>query len=289
MGIGMKELPNPHKIWNINGTMNKGGYLTHYIDLDVQTKGIHKEMRFLLTDLGGEDLILGYPWLATFEPKVTWKTATINTTALHMVIRTVNPRIERIAPIITRALTEPEKWDIVQELADQSTIRTMATDLAIAAKQYTTKTEIPPKYRKHAKVFNKEEAQRFPPSCPWDHAVDLKPTTLDSLNCKIYPLSQKEISDLREFLDEQLTKGYIRPSKSQYASPFFFIKKKDGKLHPVQDYQDLNKHTIPNHAPLPLISQTVADLAKVFVYMTFDVQWGYNNVQIRDGDQFKVA
>src|SRR5260370_25204717 len=81
----------------------------------------------------------------------------------------------------------------------------------------------------------------------------------------------------------------ICPSKSQYASPFFFIKKKDRKLRPVQDYRDLNKHTIPNHAPLPLIAQTVADLAKAFIYTTFDVRWGYNNVRIHDGDQFKAA
>src|SRR5258708_23482202 len=148
MGIGTKELPNPHQIWNIDGTLNKGGYLTHYVDLDIQTKGIHKEMRFLLTDLG-EDLILGYPWLATFEPKVTWKTATIDTTALPVVIRTVNPRIEQMAPIIAQTLTEPEKWDIIHELAEQSTIRTTATELAITAKQYTTKTEIPPEYQKH--------------------------------------------------------------------------------------------------------------------------------------------
>src|SRR5258707_13173575 len=174
-------------------------------------------------------------------------------------------------PVITRALTKSEKWDIVHELADQSTICTTATDLAIRAKQYTTKTKVPPEYRKYAKVFNKEEAQRFPPSRPWDHAVDLKPTAPDSLNCKIYLLSQKEKGDLREFLDKQLAKGYIHPSKSQYASPFFFIKKKDGKLRPVQDYRDLNKHTIPNHVPLPLIAQTVADLAKVFVYTTFDI------------------
>src|SRR5260370_25108768 len=199
-------------------------------------------MRFLLTDLGGEDLILGYPWLATFEPKVTWKTATIDTAALPIVIPKVNPRIEHIMPVIARALTEPEKWNIVHELADQSTIHTTATDLAIAAKQYTTKTEVPPEYQKHAKVFNEEEAQRFPPSHPWDHAVDLKPTAPDSLNCKIYPLRRKEKGDLREFLDEQLAKRYIRPSKSQNSSPFFFIKKKDGKLRPVPNYRDFNKH-----------------------------------------------
>ena len=86
----------------------------------------------------------------------------------------------------------------------------------------------------------------LPPSQPWDHAIELKANAPESLNCKVYPLSQTERTTLREFLDEQLEKGYIRPSKSQYASPFFFIKKKDGKLHPVQDYRELNKYTIPN-------------------------------------------
>jgi predicted aspartyl protease len=85
MGLGMKKLPQPRKIWNINGTLNKGGFLTEYIDLDVQTEGIHKEMRFLVTDLGGEDLILGYPWLSTFEPNITWKMATIDVAALPVV------------------------------------------------------------------------------------------------------------------------------------------------------------------------------------------------------------
>src|SRR5258708_25813429 len=126
MGIGTKELPNPRKIWNIDGTLNKGGYLTHYVDLDVQTKGIHKEMRFLLTDLGREDLILGYPWLATFEPKVMWKTATIDTTVLPIVIQTVNPRIKRITPIIAQTLTEQDKWEIIHTLVKQSTICTTA-------------------------------------------------------------------------------------------------------------------------------------------------------------------
>src|SRR5258708_6091721 len=164
MGIGTQELPHPRQTWHIDGKMTKGESLAHDVDLAVQTKGIHKEMRFLLTDLREEDLILGYPWLANFEPKVTWKTATIDTTALPIVIRTVNPRIEQIMPVIARALTEPEKWNIVHELANQSTIRTTATDLAIRAKQYTTKTEVPVEDKKHAKVFNKEEAQRFHPS-----------------------------------------------------------------------------------------------------------------------------
>jgi hypothetical protein len=54
MGLGLKELPTPKKIFNIDNTTNKSGKITHYLDLDVCTKGIHKEMCFLITDIGSE-------------------------------------------------------------------------------------------------------------------------------------------------------------------------------------------------------------------------------------------
>ena len=59
---------------------------------------------------------------------------------------------------------------------------------------------------------------------------------------------------------EQLEKGYVCPSKSQYALLFFFIDKKDGKLHPVQDYCHINNYTIRNQYPLPLITDLITDL-----------------------------
>ncbi|KXN84957.1 hypothetical protein AN958_11873 [Leucoagaricus sp. SymC.cos] len=47
---------------------------------------------------------------------------------------------------------------------------------------------------------------------------------------KLYQLSLKEEQELETFLKENLNKGYIKPSKSSMASPFFFVAKKDGKL-----------------------------------------------------------
>jgi hypothetical protein len=64
MGLGLQELPTPKKIFNIDNTSNKSGMITHFLDLNVQTNGINKEMRFLVTDIGHEELLLGYPWLA---------------------------------------------------------------------------------------------------------------------------------------------------------------------------------------------------------------------------------
>jgi hypothetical protein len=65
MGLGLQELPTPKKFFNIDNTTNKSGKITHYLDLNVCTKDIYKKMGFLVTDIGSEDLLLGYPWLAT--------------------------------------------------------------------------------------------------------------------------------------------------------------------------------------------------------------------------------
>ena len=101
-------------------------------------------------------------------------------------------------------------------------------------------------------VFSAEEYDQLPPHRPWDHAIDLtegfKPT-----DCKIYPLNQNEQEQLQKMLNENLSSGRIRPSKSPMASPFFFIKKQDGTLLPIQDYRKLNEGTIKNKYPLPLI------------------------------------
>ena len=73
------------------------------------------------------------------------------------------------------------------------------------------------------------------------------------------------------------------------ASPFFFVKKKDGSLWPVQDYRKLNESTVKNRYPLPLIQELVDKLKGSRVFSKLDVRWGYNNVRIKEGDEWKAA
>ena len=73
------------------------------------------------------------------------------------------------------------------------------------------------------------------------------------------------------------------------ASPFFFVKKKDGKLRPCQDYRYLNDWMVKNAYPLPLISDIMDRLKGAKYFTKFDVQWGYNNIRIRKGDEWKAA
>ena len=201
-------------------------------------------MRFYITNIGKEDLFLGYPWLAAYKPRFIWKDATIGEEALPVIIHSINPTIPRLRPNIAHTTLKELKLHILHQLEEQSTLRTTSTDLAIQAGQYTKKVEIPPQYQKFAKVFSEKESQRFPPSRPWDHMIEFKKGAPEAIDCKVYPMSRLEDEALKAFLDEQLAKGYIRPLKSQYASSFFFITKKDRKLCPVQDYRRINDITI---------------------------------------------
>jgi hypothetical protein len=91
------------------------------------------------------------------------------------------------------------------------------------------------------------------------------------------------------FLKEALATERIRQSKSPLGAPVFFIKKKDGKLHFVQDYRALNAITRMNRYPLPLSDDLIHRLKGACYFTKLDIHWGYNNVCIREGDKWKAA
>ena len=105
----------------------------------------------------------------------------------------------------------------------------------------------------------------------------------------IIPLSPAEQEEVMVFLDDQFKKEYIYPSKSPQTSLVFFVPKKDGKKWMVQDYHYLNKHMVKNNYPLPLIVQLVDKLQGAKLFTKMDLRWGYNNVFIKENDEWKAA
>ncbi len=79
-------------VTNIDGTKNSAGAIKEYTDLEVRMGKETKIMRFLVTCLGGEHLVLGYPWHVVFEPKFRWRDGTIEDKHLPIVIRPLNWR-----------------------------------------------------------------------------------------------------------------------------------------------------------------------------------------------------
>ena len=295
LGLGSKPLETLQKIWNIDGTTNKAGALTHSVDLEVRTGNKQEVMKFLVTDLGGEDLILGYPWLSTFEPKFRWRDAVIDTSFLPIIIRSIDWRKTRIKPVIARIVlgrrlrTQRQKRKIFQELERESSLKGISIELSREAGKNTQEVTVPKEYQRHAKIFDPVESKKLPPSRPWDHAITLKPDAPDTIDCKLYPLPPKDDKALCKWLKEEEDKGYIRPSISPIASSFFFLRKADRSQRPVQDHRGVNKLTVCNRYPLPLIPELIAEVQDVFVFSKFDVEGGFNKVRIKDGDQHKAV
>ena len=122
---------------------------------------------------------------------------------------------------VTRVYVEPQ-------ITSASHRQTQASKLAEQEQSTKKAAPLPEQYQKHAHMFSEQEAQRFPGPRLWDHAIELKKDTPATLLGKIYTLTQDEQKALQEFIKEHVEKGYIHLSKSPYATPFFFIKKKDG-------------------------------------------------------------
>jgi hypothetical protein len=139
-------------------------------------------------------------------------------------------------------------------------------------------------YDEYLDIFSEEKAHRFPESRPWDHKIEIK-DGFEPKSFKNYNLTLAEQIELDKFLEENLEKGYIWPSQSPMASLFFFVFKKDGKLRPCQDYRYLNDWMVKNSYPLPLILEIMDKLKDAKYFTKLDVRWGYNNIQIRKGDE----
>ncbi|KAJ1043953.1 hypothetical protein NDA10_005052 [Ustilago hordei] len=148
--------------------------------------------------------------------------------------------------------------------------------------------DIPKPYQHLRDVFDEVEADKLPHHTEHDLHLKLieggKPP-----QGPLYLKGPKEMSELRRYLDENLEKGFIRPSKSPARSPVLFIPKKDGGLRLCVDYRGLNEITVKNRAPLPLIEEQLFLLRKARIYTKLDLRAAYNLIQIAKGDEWKTA
>ena len=157
-----------------------------------------------------------------------------------------------------------------------------------AKSEAEAKKLIPERFHKWIKVFRKKQSERMPTKKVWDHAIDVKKGFVLRKN-KVYLLSREKREEVREFVKEQLRKGYIWPLKSLQMAPVFFVGKKDRKKRMVQDYRYLNKWTIKNNYPLPLILDVLENIGMKKIFTKMDLRWGYNNIRIKEGDEWKAA
>lgn len=302
--LEMLKLEKPIYAHNADGTINAAGMITDIATLDV-TIGNHKEtLQFLVTDLGKSDVFLGYEWVEYHNPEINFRNGSVEFTRCPQScvrIARVDVKEEEVddaedrffmidADAYARSIqTHNEEMERCIRITK---LRATAMDIAIEQSKHKKMKSfdemVPPVYHDFVDVFQEDTFDQLPTRRPWDHAIELVPGAKPYAG-SVYSMTLDEQKALDEMLEEHLKTGRIRPSKSPWGAPFFFVKKKDGKLRPVQDYRKLNELTIKNKYPLPLISDLITKLKGAKYFTKMDIRWGYNNVRIREGDEEKAA
>jgi len=157
---------------------------------------------------------------------------------------------------VKKVVEEWEIWDEEEEAARS---------------EMEAKKLVPEKFHKWIKLFGKKQSERMPTRKVWNHTIDIKEGFVPRKE-KVYSLSREEREGVREFVKEQLRKGYIQPLKSPQTAPVFFVRKKDGKKRMVQDYTYLNEWTIKNNYPLPLISDVLENIRTKNIFTKMDLR-----------------
>ncbi|SJL07232.1 uncharacterized protein ARMOST_10575 [Armillaria ostoyae] len=277
--IPVQNMASPISVYNANGSCNKVGEITAYAELHLKIGDHSERIDLAIINLGSKKIFLGYDWLVCYNPVINWTMGKITFAHCHC---TKNP-------FVLPDADPNDEW----ELEEGETILAVNFEEAIKICAVHKANELTAKANKgkETKTFKQivpEFFDKLPAHKPWDHAIELIPNAKNTLDCKVYPLNHVKQEELDKFLNENLATGHIKPSKSPMASPIFFVTKKNGKLHPVQDYCKLNEMTIKNHYPLLLISELMDKLRSAKYFTKLDIHWGYNNVRIKKDNEWKA-
>jgi hypothetical protein len=114
-----------------------------------------------------------------------------------------------------------------------------------------TEKDVPEQYQDYKDVFSKEKAKRFPLAREDDHQIKFTENVLKYFKVDVYSLTIDQMTFLRKWLDEELDKGFIRPSKLPYPWPTFLIEKKNSELSCSSELQNLERTHSTRQTPSP--------------------------------------
>ena len=178
--LPIKRIEQPMPLLNVDGTENKTGKLQFYTDLQVHTGTQITNLRFFLSDLGSNKIILGYPWFAAAQPNIDWKRGWIDHTQLPVILKAPDAAKVTFVPRTqnTPCTTYKDQYYIGRVTIKPANMQ--ETLQPIEPNQEPTKG-IPSEYQRHSKVFSEEASQRLPQHTIWDHAIELLPGAPNTL------------------------------------------------------------------------------------------------------------
>jgi len=133
--------------------------------------------------------------------------------------------------------------------------------------------------QEYRSVFSKAASDELPPHRSYDHKIELE-SNAQLLYSPLYSQSTEELRLIKEYLTENLDKGFIEASQAPWSSPTLFVKKPNGGLRFCIDFRKLNALTRKDRYPLPLIDETLARLNKAKKYTKIDIRQAFHRIRM---------
>lgn len=267
--------------------------------------------KFMVVEGIKYSVILGVPWLRSANPHINWKVMDITFKESQDGVPRTNSNMkgdlvkekECSSNFSSTVLNNSEKMTGAPDKSNaaiNSSVLMKGDSLkekecssnspsTCLTNRQTLPDGIPKVYAEFASVFYDNEISQLPPERSFDLEIQLKDPSKEPPFLKIYALSFKEEGILKDWIKENLQKGFIRPSKSPSAAPIFFVKKKDSSLRPCIDYRILNSNTVKDRHPLPLVSEILNRFSRAKFFSQIDLKGAYNLVRIKKGHESKAA
>ena len=308
----LQPQPHPHPIpvELIDGS--SAAPITHFYPSRIRIHGQHTEqITFQLVTLAHFRLVLGFPWLARHNPSIDWQSGALSfTSPLCTSTCLVPPLLPSPSqtpcgtfppthipvpspPVLAATFSSPSSLPALlpnppSPSAESPPAPAVPAPLPSPPPHPDLYTQVPEAYHDFLDVFSEAQANTLPPHRKYDLDIPLQPGTSPPWG-PIYSMSAPELTAMKTYVKEYLANGFIRPSKSPAAAPVMFVKRPDGKLRLVVDYRGLNKVTVKNRYPLPLIPEMLDRLHRAKVFTKIDLRNAYHQVRVQAGDEWKTA
>ncbi|QSZ33856.1 hypothetical protein DSL72_005429 [Monilinia vaccinii-corymbosi] len=224
----------------------QGRAITHYTFLNLSIDGREQSfVPFLITDLGSYSIILDFE-----------------------------------AAVQERQQEENKKDQLLAAInAYQHTRSHTCLNNVLAAAD--EEPSIPPAYQVFHKAFSKDESNVLPPHRLYNHKIILEGEEEKALRYSpFYKMLLEQLEVVKEYLIDNLAKGFIKPSQALYTASVLFVRKPNGTLRFCIDFRLLNSFTRKNRYPLPLIDETLARLADAKIYTKLDIRQAFHRIRM---------
>ena len=315
--LPLTPLERPREITVVDGRTIESGKITHVAHVVLKIEGHRETVPLFVTKLGHYPVVLGIKWLQLHDVTTRWganlaffnsnyckksclseknsaivpgiievpdtidyKTATSCTETVGTDTRPLNISMVGAAPF--NLLSKRKNHEVFA-------VSLRDIDKALEVKpEVDPATILPPEYHEFLDVFSKRESDTLPAHRPYDCVIPLQPGKEPPFG-PLRNMSQDELRVLKKYLEENLSKGFIRASSSPAAAPVLFVRKPQGGLRFCVDYRALNEMTVKNRYPLPLIRETLDRLSHARYFTKLDIIAAFNRLRMKEGEEWKTA